>query len=121
MRELRVGAAGPAGGRWKADLVGRERCLERALEILARWNVAAAFGADGADGRVVRERWCGLVRRRVGVREAAAHGAACADLKVADLTRGVGERSELRADGLVVRDIAMRRERADHDRPVGLG
>ena len=55
------------------------------------------------------------------MREAAADRAACADLKVADLGSGVGERGELCANGLVVRDIAMGRECPDHDRPVGLG
>src|SRR2546428_465528 len=47
--------------------------------------------------------------------------AGCGDLEVADPARGVRQRGELRANGLVVRDIAMGRKCADHDRPIGLG
>ncbi len=83
--------------------------------------VAAALGAHGADRRVVRERGCRFVGRGVGVREAATDRAACAHLEVAHLARGIGERGELRADRLVVRDLSVSRERADHDRPVGFG
>src|SRR5467141_1544894 len=125
MCELRVRAPAAPRLSGKADLgeyfVRGKRGLECSLEVIARADVAAALRADGADDRVVRECWRGLVGSRIGVREAAADGAACADLEVTDRARGLGERDKLRADVLVVRDRAVRREGPHHDGAVGLG
>ena len=84
MGEFRIGTTGSAGRRRKPDLsddlVLGERRLKRSLEVLRRFDVAAALRPDGPDGRIESQRGRGLVGSRVGVREAAADRAACAHL-----------------------------------------
>ena len=125
MGEFRIRATGPAGRCREPDLgndlVLGERRLKRSFEVLRRFDVAAALRPDRPDGRIESQRGRGLVGSRVGVREAAADRAACADLQVAYSARRLGEGRELRAHRRVMRDVAVRRERSDRDDAVVLG
>src|SRR5207302_168851 len=82
MRELRVRAPGPRRLGRKADLdvdlVRGQGGLEGALEVIAGPDVALPLRTDGADRRVEGDGWRGLVGRGIGMRQAAADGAASA-------------------------------------------
>ena len=67
------------------DLVGLERGGERALEEIGGLDGARAGLADHRDFRIAGLRNAGHLGRRIGVREAAADGAAVADLVMRDV------------------------------------
>ena len=93
------------------DLVVGQRRGKCAGEEAAGGNDALAFRAENADLGVAGHRDAGHLGRRIGMREAAADGAAVADLVVRDMLDRGAEQRVRALQPLVVLDVAPARTR----------
>ena len=80
----------------RRDLVGAQRDLARPQDEIRQSQPALAAAADQLDLRAERQQRRHAVRRRRGVAQVAADGAAILDLPPADLARGRLQAIELR-------------------------
>ena len=80
-----------------------------------RRDRALAAGSSHHEVSVEGEEHRGKVGGRVAVRDGAADGAAVANLRVADLPRGVGDDGALLAQERARRDVVVAGQRADRD------
>ena len=97
---------------------GREIDGEEILEEVARLDDPRAARAVDVDARVERQHDRRIVGRRIRVREAAAERAAVADLRIADLTGGIGHHRALLTQHRGRGHVVMDRRGADLDLAV---
>ena len=97
------GARSTVNRPWKKSLAFTMRAALRLLEV---------------DLRVEREHRRRVVGGRIGVGQAAAERAAIADLRIADLGRGLGDDGTALAQQRRASHVVVRRARADLDRAV---
>ena len=117
--EPRVGAARRAQlghEHFGYDLVGLKRRLHQVGKKLVRGNLALAPLAPHDHASAGRDQHRTVVRRRIGMGQAAADSAAIAHLHVADESGRLGQHRAVARDQRVVQDFVVTRARANPQR-----